>query len=164
VAALNIKKVKTIVVGFGADTTGGAAATVLNAMANAGGFPRSCQNGTNAECDPMNTGADSCDTATKLCKNKFYQASSATALADALDAISRGMQTNPCVYPLDTQPSNPNLLSVLVNNVDVPAGPDSWSYTGGAVVFAPNGSYCAKLQASTPQNPVSIQIRYVQQL
>ncbi len=165
IADLNTKGIKTIVVGFGADTAGGAAATVLNAMAVAGGFARKCPMGTNAECDPMNTGADSCDTTTSLCKNKFYQASNGTALAAALADISKSLIGNmPCTFNLDSQPSDPRLLSVIFNGVDVPAGPDTWSYTGGAVVFAANGTYCQQILASTSQKPVQVEIRIVQQL
>ncbi len=164
VAALNGHGVKTIVVGFGTDTAGGAAATVLDAMARAGGVPRACPGGADAECDPTTSGADSCEPTTRLCRHAFYQAKSGQALGDALEAVWGGFERFTCNFVLDSQPSDPSLLSVLVDGVDVPAGPESWSYTAGAVVFAPNGSFCARLQASTAQHPVSVQIRSVQKL
>jgi hypothetical protein len=163
IADLNSKGIKTIVVGFGADTAGGTAATVLNSMAVAGGFARKCK--MNSDCDPMNTGADSCDVAAGLCKNKFYQATNGADLATALADISKSLVGNmPCTFNLDSQPSDPRLLSVLFNGVDVPTGPDTWSYSGGAVVFAQNGTYCQQILASTTQKPVQVEIRIVQQL
>jgi hypothetical protein len=164
VAALNTSGVKTVVVGFGADTSGGSAATVLDAMARAGGVPRTCPGGLDSECDPTNSGVDGCNPTTKLCRNAFYQATSGAALGDTLDAIWGGFEKFTCNFVLDSQPSDPSLLSVLVDGVDVPAGADTWSYTAGAVVFAPNGSACETIQASTTAHPVSVEIRSVQRL
>src|SRR5688500_14189138 len=76
VTELRKKNIRTIVIGFGADTASGDGPDTLNAMAENGGFARSCPNGTSAECGSGNT----CDTATGLCGRKFYQASSAADL------------------------------------------------------------------------------------
>lgn len=49
-------------------------------MAEAGGFARRCPNGADPECATANT----C-TATKVCANKYYPASSESELGTALN-------------------------------------------------------------------------------
>jgi hypothetical protein len=162
VQTLALKGIKTIVVGFGADTAAGDAATALNAMALAGGYPRDCtKNGTDADCGGI---AGSCNTTTKLCSTAFYQAANAEQLAKALADISASLGGELCRFVLTAQPTDPKLLSVIVDGADVPAGADTWSYTGGAVVFAPSGAACTLIRASTPQNPVTVEIRIVETL
>jgi hypothetical protein len=160
IAALNAKGIRTIVVGFGADTTGGDAAEVLNAMAAAGGFPRTCQN--DGDCGGA---AGSCNVGAATCVNQFYQASTADQLAEALKKISEDIiKGNPCEFKLNSQPEDPRLLSVRVDGQDVQAGADSWAYTGGAVLFGASTSYCTAMKASSSQHPVLVDIRIVQQL
>jgi hypothetical protein len=74
--------VKTIVVGFGPDVAAGSALTVLDAMARAGGVPRSCPNGTSAEC-----GAGSTCLSNRTCDRAFYQASSSAELQGVLSQL-----------------------------------------------------------------------------
>jgi hypothetical protein len=103
VGELRKKNIKTIVVGFGADTAVGAGPDTLNAMAEAGGFARACPMQTDAECGSNNT----CDKASKLCVRKFYQASNAAELAKALQDIIdivKGMDI--CTYTLDAVPDD----------------------------------------------------------
>ncbi len=160
IAALNGKGIRTIVVGFGADTAGGDAAEVLNSMAAAGGFPRTCT--ADADCGGA---AGSCNVGAKTCVNQFYQATTADQLADALAKISADIVSgNLCEFKLTSQPSDPRLLSVRVDDQDVPSGPNSWTYTGGAVLFADGSSYCTAIRASSSQHPVVVDIRVVQQL
>ncbi|MBL8952249.1 MAG: adventurous gliding motility lipoprotein CglB, partial [Myxococcaceae bacterium] len=77
--------IKTIVVGFGSDfdpsNPNSAGFLVLNAMARAGGFQRTCPNGTNAECG---TGGV-CDMSSGqgICQTAFYSASNQTELIAA---------------------------------------------------------------------------------
>ncbi len=139
IKVLRTKEIKTIVVGFGADTAGGAAAETLNAGALAGGFIRECPNSTDAECGSGNT----CDKARKVCSTQFFQASSATELAATLTAIYSNVgKGDACVFKLDSQPSDPKLLAVLVNGANVPRGPDSWEYNGSEVRLI--GKLCAE--------------------
>src|SRR5262249_35085856 len=59
--------IRTIVVGFGSDTASGG--DVLNAMAVAGGFQRTCPSGNDSECGSSNTCLP-----TKVCAKAYYQA------------------------------------------------------------------------------------------
>lgn len=162
ITQLATKGVKTIVVGFGADTQTGDAPAVLQAMASAGGFPKACPNGTDAECG---TG-DTCNTTSKLCNEAYYQATNATELANALSAISASISTgDPCLFSLDQAPSDPSLLSVLVNGTETPPGPDTWTYQASpaaAVVF--QGQLCTDIKNSNSSNPYKIQVEVVQSL
>lgn len=163
--------IKTIVVGFGSDTTTGDAQTVLSAMANAGGFPKSCPNGTDAECG---TG-DTCNTATKVCNKPYYSATNGEELAAALAAISKKIVVGvPCEWDLGEAPSDPTLLSVLIDGTETPPGADTWKYdaayaqennggqVGPTILF--QGALCQKIEDSTPSNPVNIQVQVVKSL
>src|SRR5262249_26046477 len=128
-------RISGFVLGVGDETLGNG--VTLNAMAEAGGFPRLCPNGTNAECGTNNP----CITATRKCTREYYQAGSSQDLASALDAIRSLLVSDPCVYRLDETPSDPQLLSVIVNGQSIQRGPDTWDYLAGpppTVVFAPN--------------------------
>lgn len=81
VSRLRTAGIKTVVVGFGADLGGGAAPMVLDAMARAGGAPRSCPAGTTAEC-----GGQVCRT-DKTCEQAHYTAGNGLALTGVLDAV-----------------------------------------------------------------------------
>lgn len=81
VSTLAAAGVKTIVVGFGADTASGAAATVLDAMARVGEAPRSCPNGTSAEC-----GGETC-LSNLTCTSAHYRAPTGAALQAVLDGL-----------------------------------------------------------------------------
>ena len=162
VQQLRGKQIKTIVVGFGADTATGDAPDVLNAMAEAGGFARTCPNHTNAECG---TGGQCL--AGDVCDKKFYQAKNGAELSQALTNISNILgQGNPCEFPLEAQPSNPKVLTVIVDGVVVPACStgtcDTWTYVGGKVIF--QGAKCDQIKNATPAKPVKVEIRIVEQL
>jgi hypothetical protein len=84
VADLRAKDIRTIVVGFGSDfAVGGDGYAVLNAMAAAGGAPRTCPGGSDAEC-----GGTTC-LSNRTCAQGFYAATNATELAVALTQIAR---------------------------------------------------------------------------
>ncbi len=151
-------KIRTIVVGFGADLAGATYYGALNTFAYEGGFARACPNGMNAECGS----GDTCDTTTKLCNRKFYRAANATELAAALAAIAKDIGVTPCEYTLEAQPSNPAFLSVIVDGNSIPSGPTTWTLSGGKVNF--QGALCTKLEASTPQTPVNVEFRIVETL
>lgn len=159
IVANKAKAINTIVVGFGADTGVGDGPVVLQAMAQAGGFPRNCPMGTDAECGINN----SCNTATKTCAKAFYQATNAAELSAALKAISDAITSgNPCEFALDAQPTDPRFLAVIVNDQNVASGPNTWTYGGGKVTFG--GQICTDIKNSSKTNPVKIEIRIVEQL
>jgi hypothetical protein len=155
--SLKSKGIRTIVVGFGADTAAGTAPGVLAAVAEAGGFPRSCANGTDAECAP-----GTCNQATKMCSTKFYQAADGAALVTALNQIGILVGGDPCDYTLDASPSDPRFLSVIIDGVSTSSGPDTWSLNAGKVTFT--GALCSKLSNATPLAPVKVEFRIVQGL
>lgn len=162
VQALRTKDIKTIVVGFGADfnsttPSGQQGATTLNRMAEEGGFARECS--VNADCG---TG-DTCDTTTKLCNRRFYQAGNRTELVAALKKISEKVSTvDPCVVAFsdDAAPSSQELVVVYLNGERVEPGADTWSLQGNVLTFT--GSSCNRINSSTTANPVDIEVRAVQ--
>ncbi|MFO0597730.1 MAG: adventurous gliding motility lipoprotein CglB [Myxococcaceae bacterium] len=155
---LRLKGIRTIVVGFGADTASGSGPLVLNAMAKEGGFARECPNGTDAECGSNNT----CNTATKVCNSAFFQAANGAELAAALRKISEAFQGDPCVFTLSAHPSDPRYLSVVIDNQSVAAGPTTYSYDFNTNKVTFNGDLCTRLKTSTTQNPVSVEFRIVE--
>lgn len=153
------KNIWTIVVGFGADTTVGDAPDVLQAIAVAGEYPRNCnKTGMDAECGAGNT----CDPATKKCSRAFYQATDSNELTRVLQDIIDNIVGNPCEFELDTQPSRPEYIAVIVNGANVPSGPGTWQLTGGKVVFADSTQICQAIKTSTEANPVDVQIRVIE--
>jgi hypothetical protein len=150
------KGIKTIVVGFGKDTASGDAPEVLQAIAEAGDFPRTCRNGTDAECGPGNT----CDAATKRCSKAFYQATDANGLSQVLRDIIKNITGDPCEFVLTSQPTRPEYIAVIVDGKNVASGPETWTYAGTKVTFT--GKVCQDIQASTTVNPLSIEIRIVE--
>jgi hypothetical protein len=159
-AAYAQHNIRTIVVGFGAETGADEGKDVLEAMAQAGQFPRTCPSGTNAEC-----GTGSCDAANKTCTPGFYQATNAADLARVLANIAKKISQAPCDYLLDVTPSDPNFITVLVNDTVVARGPDTWIYLGpggdggtfGKVQLV--GALCEQAKQATPDSPVEVEIR-----
>lgn len=147
--------IKTIVVGFGADTATGDAANVLNAIASEGDFPRKCKNGMDSECGSNNRCLPSL-----LCEKKYYQATNANELSTALREIINNIVGDACEFQLSSTPSQPELMAVIVNGKNVATGPDTWSYSAGVVTF--QGQMCADFRASTTANPYDVEIRIVE--
>ncbi len=162
ISGLATQDVRTIVVGFGADTGASLGRSALNTMAQAGGFARSCQ--TNADCGAN----DTCDLATKTCGNKFYQAANAAELAEALTRIQNLIgNENPCEFLLDAVPQDddPRFLAVYVDEQRLTAGPDTWSYANSgkpSVIFS--GDTCNRLTNASANAPVDVEIRVVEAL
>ena len=119
--------IKTIVVGFGADTASGPGPAVLQAIAEAGGFPRECRMGTNDECGAGNT----CDPVTRRCAKAFYQAANGAELTEALLRIRDAIDGPPCIFSLKEAPSDARYLSVLVDGQTTPPGPDTYVFDPG---------------------------------
>ncbi|REG35642.1 hypothetical protein ATI61_1029 [Archangium gephyra] len=157
VKALKDANIQTIVIGFGAELATGAGTDVLNAMAQEGGFSRTCT--VNADCG---TG-DTCDSASGRCGRRFYQAANADELVAALRKISETIQdANPCLVTFDAgqAPTSQELVVVYVNGERLSSGADTWSLTSEGLRFT--GATCDRINASTSANPVKIEVRAVQ--
>jgi hypothetical protein len=159
VRELSEKGITTIVVGFGADTAEGNGPAVLDAMARAGGFARTCEAGQTS-CGP----GDPCDPATRLCSRPFFQAGNQAELAKALDDIrNRILIPEPCLIKLDPSqlPSDPKLVVVYLDGERLTAGDQTWTLEERGVLF--QGAACERIKASTPDEPVNIEVRAIRQ-
>ncbi|WP_375760138.1 adventurous gliding motility lipoprotein CglB [Corallococcus exercitus] len=165
VVALKNNGIKTIVIGFGAETSSGDGPAVLNEMALAGGFARDCK--VDLDCGA----GDTCNQSTGFCNRAFYQAANREELASALKAISEELAAiDPCFIKLDPSqlPSsngedlNDKLIVVYIDGERTLAGPDTWSLGAAGVTFT--GSACAKLESSRPEDPVSVEVRAIRRL
>ncbi|QSQ16170.1 adventurous gliding motility lipoprotein CglB [Myxococcus landrumensis] len=157
VSELKAKNITTIVIGFGAETASGEGPAVLQAMAAAGGFARSCTD------DPTACGAnDTCNAVTGLCGRSFYQAGNQAELADALERISKEVTNlEPCLIRLKGPqlPSDPKLIVVYVEGQRTVASDGTWELTPDGVRF--NGATCERIKNSRPEAPVNIEIRAI---
>jgi hypothetical protein len=127
VTGLYTAGIKTFVLGFG---TFGLNTGVLDDAASAGGEPK--QN----------------------VSPKFYEASNATDLQAALDAIAGGVIVPSCTFALQSTPPNADDVTVTVNGMTVPRNSshtDGWDYYPDAMTITFFGSYCdtIKMGAST---------------
>ncbi len=155
VTALRKKNIRTIVIGFGADTASGDGPDTLNEMAENGGFARTCKNGCGAN--------NPCDTATGLCTRKFYQASSAAELAIVLAEIGDGIDTKGiCTRALFELPKDRSFLTVIVDGKHEAESPTTWTYSAGVVTFT--DALCDRIKQSTAAAPVHIEFRIVNAL
>ncbi|MGV3622546.1 MAG: adventurous gliding motility lipoprotein CglB [Archangium sp.] len=157
VRALRMKNIKTIVVGFGADLATGSGPAVLNALAKEGGFPRTCPDGTDAECGTGNT----CIVADKVCSQSFYQAANGAELATALTKISNLLGVDACTYTLSEQPSDKRYLAVVMDGQTLSEGAQTYTYDYGTSKVTFVGEACTKITSSTVQNPVNVEFRIV---
>jgi hypothetical protein len=166
IQALREKKIRTVVVGFGADTAAGDGPDTLQAMAEVGGFPPSCV--TNADCNGVNNPCEGANTMVMppvpgVCRRKFFQARNGTELAAALRKISDAIgRTNICEFTLEQPPNDPRLVAVLIDGDNQLSGPDTWSYAAGKVTF--QGMMCQRLMSATAAAPVKVQIRVLNTL
>ncbi len=159
VRELAAKDITTIVVGFGTDTAEGNGPAVLDAMARAGGFARTCKAGQTS-CGP----GDPCDPVTRLCSRPFFQAGNQAELSQALEDIrNRIIPPQPCLIPLDPSqlPSDPKLVVVYIDDQRTVAGDGTWTLTDEGVLF--NGAACERIKASTPDEPVRIKVQAIRQ-
>ncbi|QDF04543.1 adventurous gliding motility lipoprotein CglB [Myxococcus xanthus] len=158
VQALKDKEISTIVIGFGAETASGEGPAVLEAMARAGGFQRTCS----AE-RPCGEG-DTCNPTTGLCNRSFFQAGNQAELASALEEISRALvDEEPCLILLDgpQRPTDPKLLVVYVEGERTPSSDSTWTLEDRGVLFT--GQICERILNSTPELPVKIEVRAIRQ-
>jgi hypothetical protein len=151
---LRTRGIRTIVVGFGADTATGDAPEVLNAMAEAGGFARRCQG--DGDCGA----GDTCEASAGLCRRRYYQASNGAELATALEKISSGINPQPCVIriPPEQIPSSEAMVVVYVKGERMVAGEDTWRLKAGVGVEL-KGSLCERASRATPADPLPVEVR-----
>jgi hypothetical protein len=79
IGELRSRGIRTLVVGLGTDFSSALANNTLNAMAAAGGLPRRCPAGTNAECGAGGTCGSS-----RVCSRQFFAAENSNELAQVL--------------------------------------------------------------------------------
>lgn len=154
VRQLATRKISTIVVGFGADLSTPVAFSTLNALAAAGGFGRTCADGTDGEC-----GVGGRCLVGGICEKQFYSASNATELAAVLAQISDQIGPNPCELKLEESPKDDRLLSVLIDGQAVARGPETWKYEPGKIVF--QGLLCERAKRTTTTAPIDVEVRVV---
>lgn len=168
IALLQGKGVRTIVIGFGTDVANPLGAMTLAQMATAGGFTRPCT--TSADCnagDNCNAGGiDPCGRPASTCGQNFFQAGNAAELGRVLQAIKDSVTCPSCLQVLAARPSDPDLISVIIDGVPTHPGPDTWQFrdstTAPGIEFL--GGLCMKLMTSTVKDPVEVEIRTVEAL
>jgi hypothetical protein len=154
------KGIKTAVVAIGDDALTGTGPNTMNAIASEGGAPRSCPNGTDAEC-----GATPCNKTTKVCDQRYYAASSEADLAAALATIGYDLsKTEGCKFQLDVAPEDPSYISVVVNKESIASGSTTWTYDAASQSITFTGAICQKLANSTPDDPVNVEFRVLDTL
>jgi hypothetical protein len=122
--------IETIVIGFGVDNVGDIAPEkILNAMAQAGGV-----------------------------SSYYFKAEDKDSLLNVLKEISGLIDTNPCVYRLNSAPKDPSLLGVYVDDDRVSPGEDTYQYNEKENTIEFAGELCTLLENSTPNNPVPLRI------
>ena len=165
---LNVKGVRTIVIGFGADVANPLGAATLAQMAAAGGFTRPCK--LDSDCNAGDTcspgGVDPCGRPASTCGQSYFQAGNAAELGRVLQAIKDSVTCPPCLQVITAPPSDPSLISVIVDGAPTQSGPDTWQYrdnaTAPGVEFV--GALCSKLMNSTTLDPVRVEIRTIEAL
>ncbi|OJT17018.1 hypothetical protein BO221_47225 [Archangium sp. Cb G35] len=152
VMALKSKSIQTIVVGFGSEFVTGAGTDVLNAMAEQGGFSRTCTQ--NADCG---TG-DTCDMVKGLCNRRFHLASNQSELSAVLQGIVDRVRDVSCFLPLsDAGSYTQESLMVFLNGMELVPGESTWSLTSEGLRFT--GTACQQLQEASRTEPVRIEVR-----
>lgn len=156
IAALRAKGVKTVVVGFGAETASGDGPAVLAAMGAAGGYQLTCPNGLDSEC-----AGGTCNLGDQTCSNTYYQAGDRAALSAALARLAQTLDPFPCRYTLPLVPTNAKFISVVVDGAAQPSGDQTWVYVPPQEVDL-QGDLCARAQATTTLSPMTVQIGVIQ--
>jgi hypothetical protein len=159
VRELAARNVQTLVVGFGAEVARGDGPAVLEAMAQAGGFHRTCEGGQTS-CGPGNP----CDPLTRRCQRASFQADNQAGLSNVLGEIHRRLlQQDPCLLRvLPSQlPSDPALVVAYVDGQRTVAGGDTWTLVDGGVRFL--GATCGRILAAPPGSPVRLELRAIRQ-
>jgi len=156
VAALQALGVKTVVVGFGSETASGDGPAALTAMGAAGGYKLTCPHGLDSEC-----AGGTCNLGDQTCSNTFYQAGDRAALSAALARLAQTIDPFPCKYDLPLVPSDEKFISVVVDGMAVPRGPQTWQYVPPQEVDLV-GDLCTQAEATNTLSPMTLQIGVIQ--
>lgn len=143
VSALARAGVKTIVVGFGADTSQGDARDVLARLAQAGGVPRTCQQ--SSECGA----GDSCTNG--RCGRWSFQASNRAELEQVLTTVLSGITPAACVRDLPDRPITSGAVSLIVDGQPVARGPATWRLISNDRQLELAPAFCEAHHGSTLQ-------------
>jgi hypothetical protein len=82
---------------------------------------------------------------------KYYPATSAQDLTNALASISKAVAT--CSFTSSTPPPDPNNVAVYLDKSLVPkSATDGWTYGATEQTIVLTGTYCAKITAGTSSN------------
>ena len=156
--------VHVVVIGFGDETRasvdgGVQAPIVLQEMALAGNYPRLCPGPRHDQaCGPQNP----CQGG--VCLRQYYQAQDSSELGAALAEITASLDREPCLRAITPAPTSEDLILLALNGTKYPPGNDTWHYVppadgGPAIRFF--GPLCAAIEASTAQNPVTLDLRII---
>ncbi len=118
VEQLKAKGIRTIVVGFGADTNQADARDVLERMAKAGGVARTCT--ADAACGAGNTCVNG------ECSRWSFQAGNRAELEQVLATVLNEVNPVTCLRDLPQKPFVSGAVSLLVDDQPVTRGPDTW--------------------------------------
>jgi hypothetical protein len=61
-------------------------------------------------------------------------------------------------------PSDPSLVSVVVNGTAFLPGPDTWRYEPSTNQIVFQGQLCEQIKGNTPENPVRLDVRLLKVL
>lgn len=118
VEQLKTKGIRTIVVGFGADTNQADAREVLERLAKAGGVARTCT--SDAQCGAGNACVN------QECSRWSFQAGNRAELEQVLSTVLNGIKPVTCLRDLPQKPLVSGAVSLLVDGRTVTRGPDTW--------------------------------------
>ncbi len=143
VEGLHRAGVKTIVVGFGADTNQASAREVLERLARAGGVARSCMQ--DSECGT----ADRCTTG--QCGRWGFQASNRAELEQVLTTVLSGLTGALCTRTLPNRPLSTDAVSLVIDGRPIARGPQTWELTSNdrQITLAP--AFCEANTGATLQ-------------
>lgn len=150
IRALRQKGILTAVIGFGAEAATGPAPAVLRAMAEAGGFNRSCT--TAADC----AAGDACNGG--VCSTGLYLPTNGAQLASALRQIAQ--RPNPCIVELAGPVNDVRGVQVKVGGEYAPS--TDYSLVGSQLTLT--GATCDMLLNATPSQPVVLDVVAVDSL
>lgn len=118
VEQLKAKGIRTIVVGFGADTNQADAREVLERLAKAGGVPRTCT--ADAQCGAGNSCVN------EECSRWAYQAGNRAELDQVLTTVLIGLERVTCLHDLPHKPIVPGAVTLRIDGQPIARGDETW--------------------------------------
>jgi hypothetical protein len=156
--ALRDAGVDTFVLGFGAALADAAAYETLNALAEAGGRPRSCRE--DSECG----GSEICG-AEQLCQRRFYRAGNASELEAVLQEI-KGIMVLPCLMTFSADFSGDVRVAAFLDGEQLMPGGEGyqWVVRDGVAEVTFQGAACQRLQSSSPVEPAQVRVEILERI